>query len=346
MKKSPHPTLSQVARKAGVGTTTVSRVINGGYRVRPETLENVRRVIQMLGYSPNQAARTLKGHRTKTIGLVIPSIADPFFSSCAEAAQAVARANDSLMILVTTSNDPRSELDSLDVLIRHRTDGLLIVPANSQSQKLRDTIERVAVPIVAIDRPISDSAITCVVCDNFRGAITGTQHLIEHGYQRIVCLTGESTLYTIRERMRGYRKAVESARLPCIFDTTVKDYKSAEYAIKSLLDGPNPPDAIFATKNSTTIFAIEVLQALNVAVPQSIALLGFDDFELASTVRPSISVIQQPIEEIGRRAAEILFDQLSEERKASAPTSTKPTQIKLQTRLIRRSSCGCTPPLP
>lgn len=346
MKKSPHPTLSQVARKAGVGTTTVSRVINGGYRVRPETLENVRRVIQMLGYSPNQAARTLKGHRTKTIGLVIPSIADPFFSSCAEAAQAVARANDSLMILVTTSNDPRSELDSLDVLIRHRTDGLLIVPANSQSQKLRDMIERVAVPIVAIDRPISDSAITCVVCDNFRGAITGTQHLIEHGYKRIVCLTGESTLYTIRERMRGYRKAVESARLPCIFDTTVKDYKSAEYAIKSLLDGPNPPDAIFATKNSTTIFAIEVLQALNVAVPQSIALLGFDDFELASTVRPSISVIQQPIEEIGRRAAEILFDQLSEERKASAPTSTKPTQIKLQTRLIRRSSCGCTPPLP
>lgn len=346
MKKSPHPTLSQVARKAGVGTTTVSRVINGGYRVSPETLENVRRVIQMLGYTPNQAARTLKGHRTKTIGLIIPSIADPFFSNCAEAAQAVARTNDSLMIVVTTSNDPRSEMENLDVLIRHRADGLLIVPANSQSELLRDLIERVAVPVVAIDRPISDSAITCVVCDNFRGAITGTQHLIDHGYKRIVCLTGESTLYTIRERMRGYRKAVETARLPCIFDTTVKDYKSAEYAIKSLLDGPNPPDAIFATKNSTTIFAIEVLQALNVPVPQSVALLGFDDFELASTVRPSISVIQQPIEEIGRRAAEILFDQMSEERKSGGVISAKPAQIKLQTRLIRRSSCGCTPPLP
>ena len=95
-------------------------------------------------------------------------------------------------------------------------------------------------PVVAIDRPISDSSIACVVCDNFNGAITGTQHLIDHGYKRIVCLTGESTLYTIRERMRGYRKAVETARLPCIFDTTVKDYKSAEYAIKSLLDGPEP----------------------------------------------------------------------------------------------------------
>lgn len=342
MKKSLHPTLSQVARKAGVGTTTVSRVINGGYRVSPETLEHVRHVIQTLGYRPNQAARTLKGHRTKTIGLVIPSIADPFFSNLAEAAQAVARANDSLLIVVTTSNDPRTEMENLDVLIRHRTDGLLIVPANSQSQILHDLIDRVALPVVAIDRPVAGSAIRSVVCDNFRGAITGTQHLIDHGYKRIVCLTGESTLYTIRERMRGYRKAVESARLPCILDTTVKDYRSAEYAIKSLLDGANPPDAIFATKNSTTIFAIEVLQALNVSVPQSVALLGFDDFELASTVRPSITVIQQPVEEIGRQAAEVLFSQLLEERKGSGTNPKHPLQIKLQTRLIRRSSCGCT----
>jgi len=346
MKKSSHPTLSQVARKAGVGTTTVSRVINGGYRVSPDTLEHVRRVIEMLGYTPNQAARTLKGHRTKTIGLVIPSIADPFFSNCAEAAQAVARANDSLMIVVTTSNDPRTEIENLDVLIRHRTDGLLIVPANSQSNMLRNLLDRVAVPVVAIDRPVSNSSIACVVCDNFKGAIAGTQHLIDHGYKRVVCLTGESTLYTIRERMRGYRKAVEAARLPCIFDTTVKDYKSAEYAIKSLLDSPNPPDAIFATKNSTTIFAFEVLQALNVPVPQSVALLGFDDFELASTVRPSISVIQQPVEDIGRRAAEILFNHLLDDRKSGLTGSSKhPLQIKLQTRLIRRSSCGCASPI-
>jgi LacI family transcriptional regulator, galactose operon repressor len=347
MKKSSHPTLSQVAKKAGVGTTTVSRVINGGYRVSPETLEHVRRVIEALGYSPNQAARTLKGHRTKTIGLVIPSIADPFFSNCAEAAQAVARANDSLMIVVTTSNDPRTEIENLDVLIRHRTDGLLIVPANSQGQMLRDLLDRIAVPVVAIDRPVTDSSVASVLCDNFKGAITGTQHLIDHGYQRIVCLTGESTLYTIRERMRGYRKAVETARLPCIFDTTVKDYKSAEYAIKSLLDSPNPPDAIFATKNSTTIFAFEVLQALNVQVPQSVALLGFDDFELASTVRPSISVVQQPVEEIGRKAAEILFDQLQEDRRPGPGGPPKqPLQVKLQTRLIQRSSCGCVPPAP
>jgi LacI family transcriptional regulator len=131
-----------------------------------------------------------------------------------------------------------------------------------------------------------------------------------------------------------------------IFETSVKDLKSTEYAIRSLLDAPDPPDAIFALKNSTTIFAFEALQKFNIAVPQSIALLGFDDFELASTVRPSISVIQQPVEEIGRRAAELLFEQLFDERKTGFPAASRqPRQIKLKTCLIQRSSCGCASPL-
>lgn len=344
MEKSKHPTLTEVARKAGVGTTTVSRVINGGDRVSPKTLARVLRVIETLGYSPNQAARTLKGHRTKTIGLVIPSIADPFFSSCAEAAQAVARSNDSLLIVTTTQNDPHAEIESLDVLIRHRTDGLLIAPADSHDSALRDLLKRVVIPVVAIDRPVYNSMIASVVADNFQGAHIATRHLIEHGYKRIVCLTGESTLYTIRERINGYREAIKSAGLECLLDTSVKDYKSTEDAIKSLLFGANPPDAIFALKNSTTIYAFEALQKLNISVPDEVALLGFDDFELASTVRPSISVIEQPVEEMARIAAELLFKQLLHGVKNPQHVRSEQTEvIKLETRLIRRSSCGCTP---
>ena len=345
-KKSAHATLSEVARRAGVGTTTVSRVINGGHRVSPETLARVRRVIETLGYMPNQAARILKGDRTRTIGLVIPSIADSFFSSCAEAVQAVARANDSLLIVTTTQNDPHAEIENLNVLMRHRVDGLIIAPANSQSQALRDLLNRIGIPVVAVDRPVANSSIVSVVADNCRGAIVATQHLIDHGYKRIVCLTGEGTLYTIRERVRGYRKAVASANLPCILDTSVKDYKSAEYAIESLLSGVNPPDAIFTLKNSTTISAFETLQRLNVSVPKTVALLGYDDFELAATVRPSISVVQQPIEEIARVAAEALFEQLLGSRGVSSPIrSGRSQQVTLETRLIQRSSCGCSPKL-
>jgi LacI family transcriptional regulator, galactose operon repressor len=344
MKKSTLPTLSEVARQAGVGNTTVSRVINGGDRVSPKTLAKVRRVIEALGYRPNQAARVLKGDRTKTIGLMVPSLADPFFSSCAEAAQAVVRANDSLLIVTATQNDPHTEIENLNVLISHRVDGLLLAPANSRSQALCDLLNRLTIPVVTIDRPIFNSTVSSVLTDNFKGARTATQHLIEHGCQRIVCLTGETTLFTIHERVRGYRAAVGAAGLPCTVNTSIKDYRSAEYAIESLLAGPNCPDAFFTLKNSTTIYAFEVLQKLNVAMPKPIALLGFDDFELATTLRPSVSVVQQPVEEIGRAAAELLFEKFPwSSNGAVATRSTRPRRVLLETQLIRRSSCGCGP---
>lgn len=343
MKKSGTlPTLEEVARLAGVGTTTVSRVINGGERVSPRTLNKVRQIIDMLGYRPNQAARVLKGARTRTIGLIIPSIADPFFSSVAEAAQAIARANDSLLIVTTTQNEPHAVIDNLNVLVSHRVDGLLIAPANTRSQSLSNLLARVTVPVVAIDRPIYDANVSSILTDNFEGARTAVQHLVGHGCRNIVCLTGETTLFTIQQRVRGYRAAVAAAGIPDLVNTSIKDYKSAEYAIDSLLSGPNPPDAFFTLKNSTTIFAFEVLQKLGVSIPKQVALIGFDDFELAATLRPTISVIQQPVEEIGRVAAELLFEQMpGVGRKGAAIGRTR--RVTLETHLIRRASCGCIP---
>lgn len=342
MRKSKHPTLNEVAKRAGVGTTTVSRVINGGNRVDPRTLARVRSAIKALGYMPNQAARSLKGHHTKTIGLIIPSIADPFFSSCAEAAQAIARAHESLLIVTTTQNDLRTELESVNVLISHRADGLIIAPANSASTELRATLERAGVPVVALDRPLTESSIPFVIADNFAGANLATQHLIGHGYKRIACLTGEDTLYTIRERISGYRQAVEAAGLPVMLNTAIRDYESAEATIREMLDGDAPPDAIFTLKNSATIYAFEALKKLNVPIPDTVALLGYDDFELAATVRPSISVVRQPINEIGRMAAEILFQQLVRKGdRGRALDSLVPRQVQLSTQLVRRSSCGC-----
>lgn len=342
-KRGKHPTLSDVARLAGVGTTTVSRVINGGQRVDPKTLKHVRRAIERLGYTPNQAARILRGGRTRTIGLLIPSVADPFFSSCAEAAQAIAHGNDSLVIVTATQNDPHTEIENVNILMRHRVDGLIIAPANSQSQALREVLQRLGVPVVAIDRPLLGAQIPSVVADNFTGASLATRHLIDHGCRRIVCLTGESTLYTIRERMRGYRKTVEKAGLPCIIDTSIRDYQSAEHAIESLLAGGDPPDALFTLKNSTTIFAFEALQRMRVPVPGTVALVGYDDFALAGTVRPSITVIQQPVAEIARVAAQLLFTELSALGQSKPPARSGSVQhVRLETRLIRRESCGCS----
>jgi LacI family transcriptional regulator len=342
-EKNNHPTLSEVAKRAGVGTTTVSRVINGGYRVDPKTLIRVNRVIAAMGYMPNQAARVLKGDRTRTIGFIIPSIADPFFSSCAEAVQAVARAHDSVLIVLTTQNDPRAELDNVNVLMRHRADGFIIAPADSHNVSLAELILRSRVPVVALDRPIDNSSSSSVVADNFHGAELATRHLVEHGYTRVACLTGEVGLYTINERLRGYRHTLRSAELRARVYKSVRCHASAQRAVEKLMALSDPPDAILTLKNSTTIYTFEALQKLGISIPDQVALLGYDDFELADALSPSISVVEQPVEDIGRVAAELLFSQMlnKAETNESSP-SQKAEQILLKTRLIARRSCGCT----
>jgi LacI family transcriptional regulator len=341
-RRTKHPTLSEVAKKAGVGTTTASRVINGGQSVDPKTLARVQRAIESLGYIPNQAARILKGGRTRTIGFVIPSIADPFFASCAEAAQAIARANDSVLIVLATKNEPKTELDAVRVLMQHRVDGFMIAPCNAEDDVLSRLLRRVSIPVVALDRPIAGSTVPSVLADNFAGAQLATRHLIEHGYKRIVCLTGETHLYTIQERIRGYRDAMVAAGLKPVVDTSIRDHRSAEEALNKLLGNASSPEALFTLKNSTTIDTFEVLQKHNIEVPRTVALLGYDDFQLAETVRPSISVIQQPIAEMGHVAAELLFKRLL--GSADSPGqdgSSLPQQVLLKTRLICRGSCGC-----
>jgi len=279
-------TLADVARLAGVGTTTVSRVINGGESVSPETLARVLAVIEELGYQPNQSARILKGHRAKTIGLIVPSIADSFFSSCAEAAQKIVRAHDSLLIVTVSNNDPTTELESLNVLTRHRTDGLLLAPSDSQNEKLARLLSQMAVPVVSFDRPVSNEAVPSVVSDNFQGAGAAIRHLISHGYKRILCLGGEADLYTVRERIHGYREAMREAGLPVQIDLSITDQLSAESALRKHLSAARPPDAVFTLKNLVTIYIYEALSELRVSVPKKLALFGFDDFELAKTFVP------------------------------------------------------------
>jgi LacI family transcriptional regulator len=340
-KRTKHATLSEVAKKAGVGTTTVSRVINGGQNVDPTTLARVQLAIEGLGYMPSQAARILKGGRARTIGFVIPSIADPFFSSCAEAAQAVVRSHDSVLIVLTTQNDPKAELDAVNMLMRHRVDGLIIAPCNVEDGVLGRMLGRISTPVVTLDRPILGSSIPSVLADNFAGAKMATQHLIDHGYRRIACLTRDTHLYTIQERMRGYQQTMKAAGLEPVIDISVDDYASAEKSLLQFMNSPTPPEALFTLKNSTTVAVFEVLLKHGVEIPGTVALLGYDDFKLAEIVRPSISVIRQPIEEIGQVAAELLFERLPSDGTSGAGRSSNRRQVQLTTKLVLRSSCGC-----
>lgn len=307
MKNRSVPALIDVARKAGVGAGTVSRVINGGHNVSLRTLTAVRSAIQELGYYPSHAARSLKGAHTKTIGLIVPSVADSFFSSAAAAIQQVAGQHSCQVLLAASDNDPEKEREHITVLIQRRIDGLVLAPSHAPDVKI---IESASFSTVCFDRPIKGSAIATVVGDNYGGARAATEHLINQGYRRILCMSQDPKLFSSQKRVRAYRDAIRRAGLPYLVERNVGDYAAVETALLEHLKTDKPIDAIFSTKNSTTIYVYQILRKLGYRIPLNVALIGYDDFVLADALEPPISVVRQPVERIGARAAELLFHQM------------------------------------
>jgi LacI family transcriptional regulator len=334
--KKRRATLRDVAKAAGVGTTTVSRVINGGDRVAPGMLTRIEAVMRELDYQPDQAARSLKlgNGRTCTIGFIVPSITDPFFAQLAGVAQSIARRNDYVLILLTSQDNPAQELQDLKLFHRHRVDGLLVVPPRVQSKALTKDLLQLSVPTIAMDRPLADPSFSSVLCDNYDAGARATRHLIEHGRNRILCLGGDPELHTVRERAKGYSDAMKAAGLQSMVEMSVYDYSSAERAITAHLTKSKGINAILTLYNLATIEAYEVLQDRGISIPGRIALLGFDDFTLASTLRPSISVVRQPVEEMGRTATQLLFEQMN-------GANTPSRRIEIASTLVLRESCGC-----
>jgi LacI family transcriptional regulator len=335
-KKIERATLYDVAKEAGVGTATVSRVINGGHRVDPKTLQRVQEVMKQLGYQPSQAARSLKGSSTRTIGLIVPTITDPFFAALATAAQEVARRNKYALILLTSDDDARFEMDDLQTFERHRIDGLIMVPPRSNISSVWEYLSKIDIPVVSIDRPMGSPDVSSVLCDNYLSAKMAVEHLIGHGSKRILCLGDDSRLFTLKERVRGYVSSVEEARLSALWSLNASSYEATGRIVTEHMKQKGGIDAIFTLKSPCTVNVFEVLRRINVKVPGKIRLLGFDDFPLATSLQPAISVIQQPVGEMGRTAAVLLFDQLSGRRVATQ-------HVEIRSRLVVRESCGCSP---
>lgn len=324
------PALMDVARRAGVGAATVSRVINGGQNVSSKTLAAVQKAIDELGYHPNQAARSLKGARTKTIGLIVPSVADPFFSTAAAAIQDVARAHGTLVLLAASDNQTEREREQITTLIQRRVDGLILAPSDAADA---DMFAHAEFPVVCFDRPLPDSNMPTVLGDNYGGAKAATEHLVRSGYRRILCMGGDRELFTSQARVRGHRDVIRAAGLPYLAEFNVQDYASTEEAIQRHLRSAERIDAIFSIKNAITVHAYKILRKLNVPIPREVALMGYDDFELADTLEPPISVVRQPVESIATRAAEMLFAALEKGEQ-------KRQTVTLKVELVHRGSCG------
>ncbi|MEF9902307.1 LacI family DNA-binding transcriptional regulator [Streptomyces sp. P9-A2] len=328
------PTMKDVAARAGVGLKTVSRVVNGEPGVTPETERRVQESIEALGFRRNDSARVLRKGRTASVGLVLEDLADPFYGPLSRAVEEVARAHGALLINGSSAEDADREQELVLALCARRVDGLVVIPAGDDHRYLEPEL-RAGVATVFVDRPAGRIDADVVVSDNYGGARDGVAHLIAHGHRRIGFIGDMPGIHTASERLRGYRAAMEDAGIPvedAWMSLGVTDPERVRRATEEMLSRPDPVTAVFTGNNRVTVTVIRVLSERS----RPVALVGFDDIELADLLRPGLTVVAQDSAALGRTAAERLFRQLD-------GTLLAPERIELPTKLITRGS-GELPP--
>jgi LacI family transcriptional regulator len=330
------PTMNDVARVAGVGTMTVSRVLNASAHVSEETAARVYRAIDKLGYRPNETARALRGLKSRTVGIIVPYLYDPFFATCAHAINTVAKEKGYSVILTTSNEDPETEYVEAQLMLQRQVDGLIVIPADAHRSRF-SRAEFDKTHIVTLDRPVEDRRFDSILVQNQSGSKRAVQHLIaDHGHKRIALIGLSKSLYTVRARFEGYRRAMLEAGLEPkpSFKCTSQELTSA--IVAEVMRDKHPPTAFFTTNNLTTRYTLRALLDLGVRIPDEVAVIGFDDFELAEILHPRLTVVRQPAAEVGRVAADLLFDRLSRDE-----FPTVGNKVVLPVELVIRHSCGC-----
>ncbi|MDX3097628.1 LacI family DNA-binding transcriptional regulator [Streptomyces sp. ME01-24h] len=328
--------MKDVAARAGVGLKTVSRVVNEEPGVTEDTISRVQAAIDALGFRRNDSARLLRKGRTASIALVLEDLADPFYSPLSRAVEDLARAHSTLLFTGSSAEDADREQELVLAFCARRVDGLVVVPASEDHRYLEPEIAA-GVATVFVDRPAGGIDADVVLSDNAGGTREGVAHLIAHGHRRIGFIGDLPRIHTAAERLRGYREAMDAAGLP-VHESWVSCGPTApgrvRAAVESMLSGPEPVTALFAGNNRITVTAVRVLADR----PSVVALVGFDDFELADLLRPAVTVVAQDPGQLGRTAAGLLFQRLG-------GSAGAPKRVELPCRLIPRGS-GELPPVP
>jgi len=330
--------MRDVAALAGVGTMTVSRVINGTAHVTEETSKRVFDAIAILKYRPNQIARSLRVQRSHQIGIILPNLQDSFFATCAEAASLVAKERGYSVNIAMSYEDPDAEFNEAMMMMLRQVDGLIVIPAAGLESQLTAP-ELKTIPIVTLDRPVGKNQFDSVVVQNANGARLAVQHLIDHGHSRIAYLGLTTPLYTLRARQASYRQAMSSAGLESQIIPGSYSLAETTEAIRDLMSQPAAPTAFFCSNGLMTRYALHALSAIGIEVPDAVALVGFDDFETADLLKPAVTVVRQPTTQMARIGAEMLFARLAKQQ----PAASTPRKVTLPVELVVRQSCGPHP---
>lgn len=321
------PTMKDVARVAGVSLKTVSRYVNGETNIDPALAERIREAIASLNYRRNLMAASIRPGRTsKTIGLVIGDLANPYYSTLARAIENVLSPHGYLLTTASSEEDGIIHDRLVDRLMEQRVDGMIVVPPRRQERSWSDVAPPIP-PLVLIDRPAPDIDVDTILADNRGGSDAATRELIKMGARRIAFVGDSLAIYTMRERLHGYRGALLKAALTpadSLEHESAHDAEQAAALVAEILR-KDTADAIFAANNRGAVGALRAFRTCGRRLP----LIAFDDFEAADIVEPQVSVVSHDIRLMGRRAGEMLLDRLQGQQR-QAQTIVLPTRMVLR----------------
>ncbi len=333
-KASRKVTILDVAAEAGVSSGTVSRVLNNDAHVRPETRQRVLEAMERLGFVANRQARSLAGGKTNTIGVLVPDLGTGYIGEIIRGIDAELSFHGLDLVLYTTHRTASKEANYVANLASGMVDGLLLVLPRNPADYVGNLTQR-KFPFVLIDHQGTGRDCPAVGATNWQGAYDATEYLIKLGHKRIGFITGSMDLGCAVDRLAGYRAALRTYHIPedpdLIYEGTF--FQPDGYAgACAFLDLPHPPTAIFASNDVMAMGVMDAVRNRGLRIPDDISVIGFDDIPQAALVRPALTTVQQPLENMGRVATQMLLDLLQQPGREVG-------RIELPTKLILRESC-------
>ncbi len=307
-------TINQIAKLAGVSTATVSNVINNKIgKISDETRDRVLQIIKEEGYIPNRIASSMVTKQTKTIGLIIPDISNPFFPDLARGVEDFASENDYTVILCNSDNQLSKEETYIEMLQEKMVDGIIIGASRSRTTVSGELLNS-RVPIVSVDRKIAELDDDAqVIVDNEEGVFQAVTYLLERGYRRICHLSGPIELKTAKDRYNGFLRAHKTAGLEPMKNHLYAGSYTTDWgyeASKQILKERNDIECFMCGNDLIALGVYRTLHEQDLRVPEDIAVVGYDDIYVSSVVSPSLTTVRQPSYQMGYRAAETLINKI------------------------------------
>lgn len=330
-------TIKDIARRAGVSNATVSRALNEKSVVRAETRERIKKIAREMGYYPNALAQSLVTNKTKTIGLIVPDISNPFFAEISQSAEEISHQRGYSIFLCSVNQSEQKELSYLEILESKRVDGFILASVKDDGSTIKKFMQS-GRALVLINTLFQEFDCHQVVIDNIYGGYLATSHLLKLGHRRIGFVGGLQDSKVTAYRFAGYKKALEEKGIAV--DASLVNHgplqweSGYERTLKLLKNSKNAPTAIFAGNDMVALGAMWAAEEAGLSVPEDLALVGFDDLAIANYPRISLTTVSQPKRKMGEEAINLIIDELSQGQ------SAEKKRIVLQPTLIVRRSCG------